>query len=465
MRRRKSFEGHASIRLSGTNCAGRRRERPRVTAREGRSHKNRRRPGATASHIARLGPMPNGWRCPVSVKLSRVLSRYPSWPGDDAKGLRQPPILMHHRRMLMFGELARPTDRLGCAARHTLMRKRLVPRQREPGVLAWRPMGSSPREPEHQSVGRHLVRLHTSVAVLWLLLLLLMLRRGMRCRSRMRCCFRMRRRGRCRMWGRCRTWCRGRLGMWGRCRTWCRGRLGMWRWGRVQFRRRMHSGAGRRATGAGAGCASGVRAGCASGVGAPCTSGVAGPACGAASGWPVSAGVRSAGAAPGVAASGCAAGGWPVSAGVRSAGAAPGVPPAGWVIAGPGPVRRAGRCRMIRPAGSARADHAGAGKRRGPAGRCDRRTPMVHRGQQVVIGTRRLLVLGLQPRGRRVPHMLIGKLLRRRPRNDAALAAVETHMGGRVVDDGAVVNVGDVHIAKVIAGAVVEERAAIPVAP
>src|SRR5690348_15620225 len=54
-------------------------------------------------------------------------------------------------------------------------------------------------------------------------------------------------------------------------------------------------------------------------------------------------------------------------------------------------------------------------------------------------------------------------LLRRRPRGQTALAAVEADAGDvDVVDHRLVVDVGDVHVAEVVIGAIVVERAAVP---
>ncbi len=116
-------------------------------------------------------------------------------------------------------------------------------------------------------------------------------------------------------------------------------------------------------------------------------------------------------------------------------------------------------CRSV-----ARRNHARAGKHARPAGRGNRRTAVIYRGQQCVIGARGLLVLGLQGRWRRVRRVGVCFLLRRRAGGDPAIAAVEAHMGGRVVDDRAVVDVGDAHVAEVVGGAVVGEPPMIPVA-
>src|SRR6516164_1860513 len=63
-------------------------------------------------------------------------------------------------------------------------------------------------------------------------------------------------------------------------------------------------------------------------------------------------------------------------------------------------------------------------------------------------------------------HVLLvggGNLLRRLPRRRAAGTAIVAHVGD-VVDDGLVVDVGDLHVRDVVDGAVVKESAAAPIA-
>ena len=95
-----------------------------------------------------------------------------------------------------------------------------------------------------------------------------------------------------------------------------------------------------------------------------------------------------------------------------------------WGAAGR-PGYRGSRRRMVRRACAARRNDSRAGERRRPAGRGDRRTTVVHRGQQRMVAAGGLLVLGLQAGERRVLRMLIRELLRGGTRGDAALAAIE----------------------------------------
>src|SRR5208282_4292068 len=95
------------------------------------------------------------------------------------------------------------------------------------------------------------------------------------------------------------------------------------------------------------------------------------------------------------------------------------------------------------------ADHAAAGELVRPAGRRDRRPATIDRGAQRGIAGGGLLVLRL----------LCGRLC-----GQAAGTAVVGDPVARVVDDGAVVDVGDVYPAEIVHAAVVGELAVVPVA-
>ena len=108
-------------------------------------------------------------------------------------------------------------------------------------------------------------------------------------------------------------------------------------------------------------------------------------------------------------------------------------------------------------------DDTGAAQLRRVCGRRNGGMALIIVERQRRIFRRHLHVLRLLRRRR---HVLVGggNLLRRRPRRRAAGAAIETHVGRVVDDDGLVVDVADLHVRDVVDGTVVEESAATPIA-
>jgi hypothetical protein len=93
------------------------------------------------------------------------------------------------------------------------------------------------------------------------------------------------------------------------------------------------------------------------------------------------------------------------------------------------------------------------------------RPAMVYGCEQRVISTGRVHVLRLRGGRRNVLLACHGLFLRGRSRGSPARAAVEADISySRVVDDGFVVDVGDVHATEIVHGRVVSEDAVAPVA-
>ena len=111
-----------------------------------------------------------------------------------------------------------------------------------------------------------------------------------------------------------------------------------------------------------------------------------------------------------------------------------------------------------------RGDDAGTAQLRRVRGRRNGGMTLIVVERQRWIFRRNLHVLGLLPRRRHVMLAGGGNLLWCRLRCCTAGAAIETHVGDVVDDDGLIVDVADLHVRDVVDGTVIEESAATPIA-
>src|ERR1700722_10406861 len=125
--------------------------------------------------------------------------------------------------------------------------------------------------------------------------------------------------------------------------------------------------------------------------------------------------------------------------------------------------RRRGLSRIFGVSPLARADDPWAFEDAGMRGRSDGRIPVVLRSKERGILARRLLVLDLKMRGSDMRLLGGGQFFLCRLRRGSARPTIVADVVRRIVNDGLIVDVGDVDVRDVVDRAIVEIRAVVPV--